>query len=74
MARCWEYLRVNRSRKVKGAVIRSGSIANPSSCEIEENKLGAEGWEVVTVVAYSSDDNSAGYITDEMWVFKRAVE
>ena len=73
MAARWEYKRINRTRKIKGS-FRTGLTYNAWSSEVDENTLGDEGWELVTIVPYASDCNAEGYTTDEMWIFKRIKE
>ncbi len=73
MAPRWEYKRIHRTRKPKGA-FRTGVSYNPWSLEVDENKLGEEGWELVSIVPYASDCNFEGYTTDEMSISKRLEE
>lgn len=72
MTQKWEYLRVTRTRMIKERFAHTDTL--PWNCEIEENKLGREGWELVTIASYTNSmgaNTSAGQATDEMWVFKR---
>lgn len=50
---CWEYLRINRSREVKQKF--ASSVGTDWEPEVDENKLGRQGWELVSIVAHCSE-------------------
>ena len=61
----WEYLTKTRKR-------------NSSTSKWSDNldwlpELGAEGWELVSVVTRSESRAWSGFTTEELWVFKRPV-
>jgi hypothetical protein len=65
----WEYKVIHRVRGVGMTTTRSWD--EPIVSQLPA--LGDEGWELVSVVARSSEPGSAtaGVTSDEMWVFKR---
>jgi len=70
----WEYKILPRSRGVAGGGLSAAKAAqwNPPNLE-SLSQMGEEGWELVAVVSESGIPNNqtAGFTSDELWVFKR---
>lgn len=69
----WEYLILERTRKISEGVINYGAAPWDFDIPSRLNQLGNEGWELIAVTTRSSAPGSAiaGATTDEVWIFKR---
>ena len=68
----WEYKLLERSRSYK---LFGGHTNWLQDIHNALSDLGKEGWELVSVITRSSNAGvpSAGFTTDETWVFKRPL-
>lgn len=64
----WEYLRLSRIRKLDWM-----NTVGTWDCEIDENDLGQQGWELTTIVPYCDAVANNGPTNREIWYFKRPI-
>lgn len=73
MRQKWEYKRIVRTRKREPLAFGATYPGKAWEIEIDENALGQDGWELVTVHYTKHEPSETFTPIEETWFFKRPI-